>query len=420
MNSVAMAKPAPKNSHASQEALENVAPLGRGTGDVAAIRQDDFDRNVWCLLGIPVDIADIDQATAEIDRAVRSREKLSFVTPNVNWLVRAMRDKQARREILEADLSLVDGAPLVALAKLLGVPVLSRVAGSDLFETLRRRPGFTRQKVKVYFFGGRDGAAEAAAKALNQENGAVEAVGWHNPGFGEVESMSAQPIIDKINEADPDFIVVALGAAKGQAWIDRNQRYLTAPVMAHLGAVVDFTAGGIARAPKAVQSLGLEWAWRIKEEPSLWRRYFLDGLSLAKVALTRLLPQVLSAKSKAGSEAGRVWIEQDPARATVHFAGNFSSHDLQPVRQAFRNAAGLEKDVCLDFSRLQGFDRAFLGQVLMLEKHVVRNGCLMYLEGAKPAQLKVLHANEISYAQPAVLKPSNLAQPAPQQAVIRG
>ena len=106
---------------------------------VAPLRRDDFDRDVWCLMGLAVDAADITRATAEIDDAVRTHRPLSFVTPNVNFLVRAAADANARREILDADLSLADGAPLVLMAKLLGVPVPSRVAGSDLFEALRRR-----------------------------------------------------------------------------------------------------------------------------------------------------------------------------------------------------------------------------------------------------------------------------------------
>jgi len=413
-----MVNPAPTIGDAPNQSADKVAPINRQTSDVAAIRQDDFDRDVWCLLGIPVDIADIDRATAEIDRAVSARRRLSFVTPNVNWLVRAMRDSQTRREIIEADLCLVDGAPLVALAKLLGVPVPSRVAGSDLFEALRRRPGFAGGKLKVFFFGGRDNAAKTATEALNRESGGLQAVGWHNPGFGNVETMSAQPVIDKINKADPDFIIVALGAVKGQAWIDRNLPFLKAPVMAHLGAVVDFTAGGIVRAPKLVQRLGLEWAWRIKEEPALWRRYFEDGVALAKIGLTRLAPQFRQAGAIAPDAKAEAVVEHGAAFTTVRLFGHFGHPTLQSARKAFRRAAALGKDVRLDFSGLKSFDRAFLGQILMLEKHVVRRGENLYVDGASAAQQKVLYANEMRYSQSAVVERQTAAQRAPREAAI--
>ena len=84
-----------------------IETLGRGAA-VAPLRRDDFDRDVWCLMGLAIDAADITRAIAEIDDASRTRRQLSFVTPNVNFLVRAMSDPAARREILNADLSLAD------------------------------------------------------------------------------------------------------------------------------------------------------------------------------------------------------------------------------------------------------------------------------------------------------------------------
>ena len=366
---------------------------------VASLRRDDFDRNVWCVLGLPVDIVDIDGAMSQIDGAVRDRGRLSFVTPNVNWLVRALSDPQARREIVDADLSLIDGAPLLAFARLLGAPAPSRVAGSDLFEALRRRPGYGGRKLKVFFFGGRDGAAQAADEALRKENGGLAAAGWLNPGYGDVDSMSAPAVIDRINDAGPDFVVVSLGAAKGQAWIDANKERLTAPVTAHLGAVVDFTAGGVARAPEPLRKAGLEWAWRIKEEPSLWRRYFNDALSLAGIALNRLAPQALAAKTIAsGAEAAAAVVHRE-AFTQIRLSGAAGYGTLQPVRAAFREAAAKGADVRLDFSALRAFDRAFLGLVLMLEKALARRGRRLYIAGADRAQRRVLRANNMLYAE---------------------
>ena len=147
-----MAKPTPQIRPIDQ--AETV--IGRSSGTSAepqAIRRDDFERNVWCLLGLPVDVATVDGAMAEIDRAARDNKQLSFVTPNVNWLVRALDNPAARQEIIAADLSLVDGAPLTALAKMLSVPTTTRVAGSDLFAALRRRPAFGGPNLSVFFFG---------------------------------------------------------------------------------------------------------------------------------------------------------------------------------------------------------------------------------------------------------------------------
>ena len=368
----------------------------RAAGEVSALHQDDFDRDVWCVMGLAVDVADVTLAVAKIDDAVRTRRQLSFVTPNVNFLARAMKDEADRRQILNADLSLADGAPLVAMAKVLGAPVPSRVAGSDLFEALRRRPGYAGRRIKIFFFGGRPGSAEAACEAVNRENGGVEGVGWHNPGFGDVESMSSDEVIAKINATDADFVVVALGAAKGQAWIEYNRARLTAPVTAHLGAVVDFTAGVVARAPDWVQRLGLEWAWRIKEEPSLWRRYFDDGVALARLGITGFLPQASEAKAVSGKADAE--IIRTPGETIVRLSGSLGHEGLQSVREAFRSAAGRGLPTRLDLAGVEAIDRAFLGQVLMLEKHLGRMGATISLTGANRRINSLFKANRMNYA----------------------
>ncbi len=398
--------------------VDAVLDQHEASGDVRAIRRDDFDRDVWCLLGLPVDVTDVSGAMGEIDRAVRNNKRLSFVTPNVNWLVRSFRDQNARKEMLEADLSLVDGAPLVALAKLLGVPTTSRVAGSDLFEALRRRPAFASEKLRVFFFGGRNGAAETAMQELNREKSGIEAVGCYNPGFGDLDSMSAQPILDKINEAKPDFVVVALGAEKGQAWINRNQTRLVAPVLAHLGAVIDFTAGGISRAPRFIQKIGLEWVWRIKEEPALWRRYFEDGLSLAHIAVARLLPQLLFASRATSDTQASARVDIGSAKTTIVLAGDIHQSSMRPIREAFRRVAAMERDVCLDFSGVASFDRAFLGLVLMLEKHLTKSGQKIYINSIRPSHLRVLNANQMGYPISEAAARQHGALPATHQAAV--
>jgi len=372
------------------------------SGAVEAFPRDDFDRNVWCVLGVPIDMADIEGAVGAIDAAARERRPLSFVTPNVNWLVRAANDKDARRQILNADLSLADGAPLALAARLLGAPLKGRVAGSDVFEALRRRPSYSNRRLRVFFFGGREGSAQAAHEALGRSGGGLASAGWLNPGFGDVASMSTDEIIGVINDADADFVVVALGAAKGQAWIDANRARLTAPVIAHLGAVVDFTAGTIARAPHWVAASGLEWAWRIGQEPALWRRYFLDALGLARIGMFRLLPQILAGEPRAKAEA-KITLERLGRRTFIRLSGDFVGASIQSARAAFREAASYGSPVALDLGEAGSIDGAFLGLVLMLEKSLPE-GALEIADASRRVR-KLLAANGMQYP-PAPMAPS--------------
>jgi len=364
--------------------------------DIRLLQRDDFDRNVWCVMGAPIDVADVPSAVTTVEAAIRDGERLSFVTPNVNWLVRALKDKEARRQVIDADLSLADGAPLVAMAKMLGVPVRERTAGSDLFEALRQRPAFGR-KLRVFFFGGRDGAAQTAFEAVNNDRGGMEAVGWLNPGFGDVEAMSSAAIIDEINAAEPDFIVVALGAAKGQAWIDFNKTRLNASAIAHLGAVVDFTAGTVERAPKWVAKSGLEWLWRIKADRALWKRYAKDGAALVGLSVRRLLTQLAAGKNGGAGKAAKADIFRSGSGLRINLSGDLVHAQLAPIRKAFREAAKAGANVRLDLQEVGDFDRAFLGLVLMLEKHLTHSNAVIELMNAAPHEIRLFRSNAMDY-----------------------
>ncbi len=339
-----------------------------------------FDRDVWAILGMPLDNVSLDQAASLVERAVETRERLSFVTPNVNWMVRALKQKEAMRQIVNADLSLADGAPVVWLARQLNMPLKERVAGSDLFDRLRYDERSDATPIRVFFFGGREGAAEGAHGVLEAEQGRLVAAGWHNPGYGDVESMSTDEIRAKINAAKPDFIIVSLGAAKGQAWIEANQAHLNAPVIAHLGAVVDFVAGTIKRAPQWSSKLGLEWVWRILGEPSLWRRYWDDGTALMGFLRTRLSTLKRASKSKLPDQP----IQSDWRDGKLFLAGDLVLAHRETLKQALTQPGTLDADVTLDLSEVRAVDAAGLGQIRMFEQSLMRRGNALAIQASQP------------------------------------
>lgn len=335
-----------------------------------------FDRDVWAIFGMPIDNVSLDEAARLVERAVETRERLSFVTPNVNWLVRAIKDPRAMHQIVNADLSLADGAPVVWLARRLGVPLTERVAGSDLFERLRAGTETSALPIRVFFFGGRDGAAERAHLTLAAEQGRLVAAGWHNPGFGDLESMSSAEIIDKINAAKPDFVLVSLGAAKGQAWIEHNQSRLEAPVMAHLGAVVDFVAGTVKRAPRWMSRAGLEWLWRIFAEPSLWSRYWKDGLEL--VSLTRRGLKLLQSASETETPSSPV--SAQTTDQVLKLSGDLVESERDALRQELSAFACTEGDLTLDLNEINAIDASGFGQIRMLEQVANKRGNRVHIQ----------------------------------------
>lgn len=332
-----------------------------------------FLRPVHCLLGLPFDAVSSKEAVQRIVTA--SEEQPCFLsTPNLNFLITSQRDAEFRNSVIRSDLSVADGMPLVWLAAMLGVPIRERVAGSDLFEQLGTRGG---PPIKVFFFGGPDGAAEQACHRVNaMPQAGVRCVGFHSPGFGEVEEMSDPETIARINASGADFVVVALGAAKGQAWIERNRAKLRAPVVSHLGAVVNFTAGRLRRAPVLVRRLGLEWLWRIKEEPALWRRYATDALGLVRLFATRVLPAIAwkaCSRFHAGTPA-RADIRVDARTAHISLSGSWPDADVPAFQRRLQAMAGECHDVEVDLGQAECIDSGLIGLLMLLYGHQSKLG----------------------------------------------
>jgi len=332
----------------------------------------DFERDVHCLLGLPIDAIDLAGAEKRIRAAAEGRHSCFMSTPNVNFLVASRSDHAFRDAVLHSDLSVADGMPLVWLARLLGIPLRERVAGSSLFEALSG--GSDERPLAVYFFGGSDGVAGAAAKRLERAGKGLVCVGHESPGFGSVEEMSSEETIRRINAANADLLVVSLGARKGQAWIERNRSRLNVPVVSHLGAVVDFAAGTIRRAPLWMQRAGLEWLWRIKEQPSLWRRYCGDGLALAMLLLTRVLPYVWYMRSRWHPAGASIEARDTKHVYSIVLRGAWTRANIALLRRAFSEAAQSGKHVRLEMTEVSHVDSAFVGLVMLLLAYQQQRG----------------------------------------------
>ena len=248
---------------------------------------DDLSRDVFGVLGLPIDVIDLESLLQKIDTAVSKKSPFLLSTPNVNFLMMSRSDACFRETLLMSDLCPVDGMPLVWISRLLGIPLQQRLSGSDIFDKLRSRA--VNQKLKVFLFGGAEGVAATLGEKLNDADGGLNCVGVLNPGFGSVEDMSSPAIVHNINASQADLLTVFLSARKAQHWLLENHNRLDIPVRVQLGTTVNLQAGLVRRAPPILRELGFEWLWRIKEEPYLWRRYTKDGISLISLFLTKVL-----------------------------------------------------------------------------------------------------------------------------------
>ena len=191
--------------------------------------------------------------------------------------------------------------------------------------------------------------------------------------------MSGDETMAAVNSSRADFLLVALGAKKGQSWLSLNHARLTIPVRAHLGAAINFYAGTIQRAPQFLQRCGLEWAWRIREEPALWRRYAHDSLHVAMLLFSRILPLLAwSFYLRLSDDARGPEIALTETNAMSHrvisLAGSLTASNVEKAAAVFRAAISDNSEVVVDLSGARAVDARFVGMFLMLEKSLKLKG----------------------------------------------
>ena len=360
---------------------------------------DDFDRDVYCIGGLPFDAIDMSKTISRLRDAKHAKKSCFLTTPNLNFLGLSQHDPDFRNSVLYSDIVIADGAPIVWIAKLLGIPIRERVAGSSLFESLSKE---WRRKLAVYFFGGPTGVAAEASKHINEKSTGLVCVGYYSPGFGTLDEMSDSSIIDNINASNADFLVVALGAKKGQAWIVKNLYKIKTPLVSQLGAVINFEARRLKRAPVRLQKIGLEWAWRIKEEPHLWKRYWADGKFLLRFLTTKVLPLMLWLKFnqkrlKRLSPQSSVVLDTTGVHVKLVISGVLFDPVSQDTRTLLRASCIQNKNVMVDLTEAEYLSFGILGLLLLLKKQLDQQGFQMKIIGLGRSMSKLLDRNGLTF-----------------------
>ena len=332
-----------------------------------------------------------------IEVATASKEPFLLSTVNLNFLVNSQSDPEFREALLSSDLCTADGVAIVWISWLVGVPIRNRVAGSDLFDALKVAFN-SAEPLKVFLFGGAEGVAAAACRALNAQRSGLHCAGSFFPGYCSIDEMSRDEIIDNINSSGADFLVAALGAQKGQLWLRRNHRRFLISVRAHLGAVINFQAATVRRAPPIVRKFALEWLWRIKEEPYLWRRYWNDGNMLLPLLVTRLSPLAfwtwwLRVKNQRCGQELIMTQAYSEHCITLSLSGPAIARNVERIIPVLRDAIASKKQIIIDFSNTRAIDARFLGLLLMLRKTLKGNGAGPIFKGLSPRLERIFRLN---------------------------
>jgi N-acetylglucosaminyldiphosphoundecaprenol N-acetyl-beta-D-mannosaminyltransferase len=220
------------------------------------------------VCGVPVEDLTLREAVERIcdlvERGRATGRTHQVVTVNLDFLRNALADEDLRLVLQRADLALADGMPVVWGARMLGSPLRERVAGADLVPELARR--CAAGGYSLWLLGGADGVAGRAADVLRRRYPGLDVTGESGGRFERPQDMSPA-IRDRLREARPDVLCVALGHPKQEHWIQRYREQIGAPVMLGVGGSLDFLVGVQRRAPGWMQRTGTEWFHRTLMEP---------------------------------------------------------------------------------------------------------------------------------------------------------
>ena len=219
------------------------------------------------ILGIKISAVDTATTLATIEEFIRSGRPHMVVTADSSAVVLARKDRELREIINSADLVTPDSVGILWAARRFGTPLPERVSGVDVVESLCDRAA--RSGYRVFLLGAAPGVAEAAAEKLQQKYPGLTVAGTHHGFFRPEDSAS---VVRKIRESKPDILFVGMGIPLQEKWLYRHLDELRVPVSMGVGGTFDVVSGKVKRAPKWLQRHGLEWIFRLANNPRKIRK----------------------------------------------------------------------------------------------------------------------------------------------------
>jgi len=225
------------------------------------------------VLNVPLAVADYELVIDWMESAIAADRRVSVSAAAVNLVMTAREDPVTAAAVASTTLLVPDGQPLVWALRLLGHSSATRIYGPDLMAHFCDRAAVTG--VPCYLYGGRDDEARALLAArLAERHPGLRIAGGTSPPFRALTAGEEERVIEDINGSGAKVVWVGIGQPKQEIWMARLRPRLNAPVLVGVGAAFDFHAGLVPQAPPWMGRNGLEWSYRLAQEPRrLWRRY---------------------------------------------------------------------------------------------------------------------------------------------------
>jgi N-acetylglucosaminyldiphosphoundecaprenol N-acetyl-beta-D-mannosaminyltransferase len=221
------------------------------------------------LLGCPVDAVDMPQTLEAVEACIRERRLCRHVVINVAKLVQVRKSPELRRVISSCDIINADGVPIVWASKILGSPLPGRVAGIDLFLDLVRLAA--EKGYRPFFLGARREVVEKVVDLFRERYPSLQVAGWRDGYFREEEE---ETIVREISRSEADMLFAGFPSPRKELFLEKWMPAMKVPFAMGVGGSFDVVAGYTRRAPLWMQKAGLEWLFRLLQEPrKMWKRY---------------------------------------------------------------------------------------------------------------------------------------------------
>ncbi|MEN7972711.1 MAG: WecB/TagA/CpsF family glycosyltransferase [Verrucomicrobiota bacterium] len=340
------------------------------------------------IFGVPFHNVDFDEVVEWVVERVRSGRPVNIATANLDFVTKAWTDPELQRLLIDADLVIADGFPVVRLSPFFGPRLKGRVTGSDLVPMLAERAA--KEGFSIYGLGSADGVARQALKALMVRHPKLKVAGTYSPPFAPLLEMDHQDILRRLEKARPDILFVALGAPKQDKFISMHVRGWNIPVSIGVGGSLDFITGEQKRAPVCVQKLQLEWFWRMCLNP---RRLFGRYCASIHFLLTasRQMWMIRRMRDKPG---GFKNLDPDAVKKLATLGAvveRFHSLDSEGAARRFvARLSGAAGSIVLDIHPVPWLDSMELGALLEISKHCREKGTRLILYAPRPKVRRLL------------------------------
>lgn len=243
------------------------------------------NKDVVDILGLPVNRITMTELLRITDDCIASRKQLLLGVVNVAKVVNARKDSKLRESLEETDLIVADGLPIIWLSRLLGDPLPGRIAGIDLMYELLREAD--QKNFGIYFLGAKPEVVQEVVAKVQRDYPGVRIAGYRDGYFNDQEEKG---VAEDIRDSRADIIFVAISPPKKEIFLKKWGQIMDVPICHGVGGSFDVFAGVTKRAPLWMQKYGLEWFYRLMQEPRrMWKRYLVTNTIFVKLCISEVL-----------------------------------------------------------------------------------------------------------------------------------